>query len=89
MTLLIFLLSVAVAESILRHVQAPRPDDKQVWARQFLARRPQADPATTPGLFALGRALETYGAGRSPAVPRSQAQISDGPTPEVRSSAPR
>jgi len=89
MTLLIFLLSVAVAETILRRARPPRQDDKQAWARQFLACRPQAGPAATPGLYALGQALDNCGAGCAPAVPRSEPQVPGCLSPETRSSAPR
>ena len=76
MTLLIFLVSVAVVESILRRDQTPQNDEKQAWARQFLGRHRQPGPAATPGLHALGQALERHGHGRAPApVPASAAKV--------------
>lgn len=66
MTFLLFLISVAVLEYIVR-----RPGPIPETGLQFLAKRRaeerSADPAPlTPGLFALGQALDRGGRGLSP-----------------------
>jgi len=78
MTLLIFLASVAVMESIVKRAARQR-DDKELWAREFYGRRsrptnvpPPSAPATL-GLVALGQALERHGCGEVPDdVPRAK-----------------
>jgi hypothetical protein len=67
MTFLLFLISLAVLEYIVRR---PRETPETAW--QALGKRRVEDqpadlaPALTPGLFALGQALDECGWGPSP-----------------------
>jgi hypothetical protein len=67
MTFLLFLISLGVLEYIVR-----RPEEAGKTGWQPLARRQAEDrpadstPALTPGLFALGQALDQRGWGQSP-----------------------
>jgi hypothetical protein len=67
MTFLLFLISLAVLEYIVR-----RPEEAPKTAWQPLAKRRAADrpmdsvPALSPGLLALGQALDQCGRGQAP-----------------------
>jgi hypothetical protein len=78
MTFLLFLVSVAVLEFILR-----RPGETPETSRQPLAhqrvkdRPPDAAPDHTTGLLALGRALEQYGRGQTPSTSGTVSAVSE------------
>lgn len=81
MTFLLFLISLAVLEYIVRR---PEPTPKTGW--QPLAKRraedPPADsaPALTPGLLALGQALDRWGRGQTPGATAKTPEV---PNPQA------
>jgi hypothetical protein len=81
MTFLLFLISLAVLEYIVRRPEAAPKTGWQPLAKQRAEERPaDSAPALTPGLLALGQALDQRGRGQTPGttaktpeVPRPQA----------------
>ena len=81
MTFLLFLISLAVLEYIVRRPEAAPKTGWQPLAKQRAEDRPaDSAPALTPGLLALGQALDQRGRGQTPGttaktpeVPRPQA----------------
>ena len=67
MTFLLFLVSVAVLESIVRRTERASPERRQLKYRQGVSLLPPAS-AETPAaeLRALGQALEEHGRGKTP-----------------------
>jgi hypothetical protein len=78
MTFLLFLISLAVLEFIVRRPDETPKTDRQPLAKQRVKDKPvEPVPAFTPGLLALGQALDECGLGQAPgATPK---------TPEVAS----
>jgi hypothetical protein len=87
MTILAFLLSLAVIDAILRRTAPPREDKKQAWARRFYAQNHVTpnNPASLPGLSGpaampgLGRLCEAIERQELPAGPAPV----PGPAPET------
>ena len=81
MTFLVFLISLAVLEYIVRRPEAaPNTGGQPLAKRQAEGRQAEPAPALTPGLLALGQALDRRGRGQAPGntvkapeVPRPQA----------------
>ena len=81
MTFLLFLVSLAVLEYIVRRPEAAPKTGWQALAKQRAEDRPaDTAQALTPGLLALGQALDQFGQGQSPGtaaktpeVPKPQA----------------
>ena len=81
MTFLLFLISLAVLGYIVRRPEEARKTGWQPLAKRRAEDRPaEAAPALTPGLLALGQALDRQGWGqlpgtmaKAPEVPRPQA----------------
>ena len=81
MTFLLFLISVAVLEYIVRRPeQIPKTGSQPLAKRRAEDRPADSAPALTPGLLALSQALDGSGRGQSPGtaaktpeVPRPQA----------------
>jgi hypothetical protein len=64
MTFLLFLVSLAVLEYIVRRPKETPQTGWQALAKQRAADRPaDSAPALTPGLLALGQALDQFGRG--------------------------
>jgi hypothetical protein len=81
MTFLLFLISLAVLDYIVR-----RPEETSKTGWQPLARPRVKDtpvdsaPALTPGLLALGQALDQYGLGQTPGTMVKPPEV---PNPQV------
>ena len=81
MTFLLFLISLAVLEYIVR-----RPEEAPKTGMQPLAKRraeelpAESAPALTAGLFALGQALEQSGRGQTPGATAKAPEV---PSPQV------
>jgi hypothetical protein len=81
MTFLLFLVSLAVLEYIVRPPkERPQTGWQPLAARRAEDRPADSAPALTPGLLALGQALDQFGQGQSPGtaaktpeVPKPQA----------------
>jgi hypothetical protein len=81
MVFLLFLVSLAVLEYIVRRPEkAPQTGGQPLAKRRAEDRPAESAPGFTPGLLALGQALDQYGRGQSPGgtpktpeVPRPQA----------------
>ncbi len=77
MTFLLFLISLAVLYYIVRRPEETSGTGWQPLAKRRVEDRPvDSAPALTPGLLALGRALDRYGIGQTPGtaeVPHPQA----------------
>ena len=80
MTFLLFLISVAVLEYIVRRPGQIPETGWQPLAKRRAEDRPADSAPLTPGLFALGQALDRGGRGQSPGttaktpdIPRPQA----------------
>lgn len=67
MTFLLFLISLAVLEFIMRRPEAAPKAGWPPLAERLAAGSPaDSAPTLTPGLFALGQALDRYGRGQAP-----------------------
>jgi hypothetical protein len=72
MTFLLFLVSLAVLEYIVRRPKETPKTGWQALAKQRAADRPaDSAPALTPGLLALGQALDQFGRGQSPTTAKT------------------
>jgi len=69
MTFLLFLVSLAVLEYIVRRPEATPKTGWQPLAKRRAEDRPvDSAPAPNPGLIALGQALDRFGRGQSPDI---------------------
>ena len=72
MTFLLFLVSLAVLEYIVRRPKETPNTGWQPLAKQRAEDRPaDSVPALTPGLLALGQALDQFGRGQSPTTAKT------------------
>jgi hypothetical protein len=77
MTFLLFLISLAVLEYIVRRPgEVPNTGGQPLAKRQAEDQQADSVPALTPGLLALGQALDQRGRGQTPGTTAK--------TPEVR-----
>ena len=77
MTFLVFLISLAVLEYIVRRPEAaPKAGWQPLAKRQAEAKPADSAPALTPGLFALGQALDLCGRGQTPGTMATTAEVS-------------
>ena len=78
MTFLLFLISVAVLEYIVRRPQeTPKTGWPPLADRRAEERAADSEPALTPGLFALGQALDRGGRGQAPGNPEKTPEVPD------------
>ena len=81
MTFLLFLVSLAVLEYIVRRPKETPKTGWQALAKQRAADRPaDSAPALTPGLVALGQALDQFGRGQSPGTTAKTPEV---PNPQA------
>jgi hypothetical protein len=81
MTFLLFLISLAVLEYIVRRPEVAPKTGWQALAKQRAEDRPaDTAPALTPGLLALGQALDRYGRGQSPGTTAKTPEV---PNPQA------
>jgi hypothetical protein len=81
MTFLLFLISLAVLEYIVRRPEeAPRTGWQPLTKQRVRDRPAESAPTLTPGLLALGQALDQYGRGQSPG---SSAKTPEVPNPQA------
>jgi hypothetical protein len=81
MTFLLFLVSLAVLNYIVRHPEETSKTGWQPLAKQRIGDTPlDSAPALTPGLLALGQALDQYGLGQTPGTTVKTSEV---PNPQV------
>jgi len=81
MTFLLFLVSLAVLEYIVRGAEeAPDTGQQPVAKRQLKDRPLDSAPAFTAGLLALGQALDQRGRGQTPGTPAKAPEV---PSPQA------